>query len=248
MRLSSPFAVLLLLAAILSGCQREVDEELSNAQLELTIAHQSGGAPLQLGTPYTNGLGETFTVNTFKYYLSNLALVNGNNVVTIPDTYFLVDEETDSTKTIKVQVPAGTYTGLRMLLGVDSTRNVSGAQTGALDPVQDMFWTWNTGYIMAKLEGSSPLSSAPNNRIQYHIGGFAGAYSSLRNVQINFPAPVVVERTVQVSLIAEIMRWFDAVHPLPIAHTAVSMTPGPLAAQYADNYSKMFRLNSVLIP
>ena len=248
MRFSSPFAVLLLMAAMLSGCQREVDEELSNAQLELTIAHQSGGAPLQLGTAYTNGLGETFTVNTFKYYLSNLALVNGNNVVTIPDTYFLVDEETDSTKTIKVQVPAGTYTGLRMLLGVDSTRNVSGAQTGALDPVQDMFWTWNTGYIMAKLEGSSPLSSAPNNRIQYHIGGFAGAYSSLSMVQIDFPAPVVVERTVQVSLIAELMRWFDAVHPLPIAQTAVSMTPGPLAAKYADNYSKMFRLNSVLIP
>ena len=241
-------AALLCTAALLAGCQRNVKEPESNAQLHLTIAHQAAGAPLQTATNYTNGLGETFTVNTFKYYLSNLALLHSNGATQIPDAYFLVDHEKDSTKNIRVNIPAGTYTGLRMLLGVDSTRNVSGAQTGALDPTLDMFWTWNTGYIMAKLEGSSPLSSAPNNRIQYHIGGFAGPYSSLRTVTINFPAPVRVERTLQVSLIAEIIRWFDAAHPLPIAQTAVSMTPGPLAAQYADNYSKMFRLNSVLIP
>jgi hypothetical protein len=243
-----PIATLLCLAFLIAGCQRSVEPPASNAELQVVVAHQAAGVPLQMGAAYANPLGETFTVNTFKYYLSNLALLHSNGATPIADTYFLVDQEIDSTKTIRIKVPVGTYTGLRMLLGVDSTRNVSGAQTGALDPTLDMFWTWNTGYIMAKLEGTSPLSSAPNNRIQYHIGGFSGANSSLRTVQINFPAPVRVERTLQVHLVAELMRWFDGVHPLPIAQTAVSMTPGPLASQYADNYSKMFRLNSVLIP
>ena len=40
-------------------------------------------------------------------------------------------------------------------LGVDSLRNVTGVQTGALDPAMDMYWTWNTGYVMAKLEAAA---------------------------------------------------------------------------------------------
>ena len=53
-------------------------------------------------------------------------------------------------------MPAGNYNSLSFLLGVDSMHNVSGAQTGALDPANDMFWTWNSGYVMAKMEGASP--------------------------------------------------------------------------------------------
>jgi hypothetical protein len=52
-------------------------------------------------------------------------------------------------------------TGIRFLLGVDSARNVSGIQTGALDPARGMFWTWNSGYVMAKIEGSSPSAHVP---------------------------------------------------------------------------------------
>jgi hypothetical protein len=36
-------------------------------------------------------------------------------------------------------------TAIKFLLGVDSLKNVSGIQTGALDPAKGMFWTWNTG-------------------------------------------------------------------------------------------------------
>ena len=57
---------------------------------------------------------------------------------------------------LNLYLPEGDYTELQFLLGVDSLHNVSGAQTDDLDPAKDMFWTWNSGYVMAKMEGNSP--------------------------------------------------------------------------------------------
>ncbi|WP_316930094.1 MbnP family protein, partial [Hymenobacter sp. IS2118] len=39
-------------------------------------------------------------------------------------------------------IPVGDYQSVSFTVGVDSARNVAGAQTGALDPNNGMFWTW----------------------------------------------------------------------------------------------------------
>ncbi len=108
-------------------------------------------------TSYTNSSGESFTVTKLKYYISNVRLLNADSVVySLPDGYFLVDESNQpSTKLSFPNVPGGAYTSIKFTLGVDSARNVSGAQTGALDPANGMFWTWSSGYIFYKLEGTS---------------------------------------------------------------------------------------------
>jgi hypothetical protein len=72
-------------------------------------------------------------------------------------------------------------------LGVDSIRNVSGIQTGALDPLKGMFWTWNSGYVMAKLEGSSESSNSAGNRFTYHIGGFRPGMNVLKTIDLIIP-------------------------------------------------------------
>jgi hypothetical protein len=70
-----------------------------------------------------------------------------------------------------------------MMFGVDSLRNVSGAQTGALSTVNGMFWSWNTGYIMMKAEGISPNSSSDS--FAFHLGGFQGANSVVKTKTFN---------------------------------------------------------------
>ena len=40
-----------------------------------------------------------------------------------------------------------------LYLGVDSVLNYNGVHEGALDPINGMYWTWQTGYIHCKLEG-----------------------------------------------------------------------------------------------
>jgi hypothetical protein len=66
-----------------------------------------------------------------------------------------------------INVPAGTYTGMYLTMGVDSARNVSGAQEGALDPANGMFWSWTSGYIMIKAEGLSPQGAGGS--FTYHL-------------------------------------------------------------------------------
>ena len=66
------------------------------------------------------------------------------------------------------------------MIGVDSARNTSGAQLGALDPANSMFWSWNSGYIFVRMEGNSPQSTQPYNKLQFHIGGFKGATNCIK--------------------------------------------------------------------
>jgi hypothetical protein len=82
-------------------------------------------------------------------------------------------------------LPAGNYNRIQFLLGVDSLRNVSGAQTGDLDPVNDMFWDWNTGYIYFKMEGEFKTVQQPaGDAYAIHIGGFKQPYPCLQSVEL----------------------------------------------------------------
>ena len=146
-----------------------------------------------------------------------------------------------------MNIPAGVYRGVRMLVGVDSTRNVSGVQSGALDPANGMFWTWNSGYIFAKLEAKSPVSTAPLQNVTYHIGGFKAAQSSLQWVVLNFPSSITLSDTgkAHVELSADLDKWFNASNAIKIANEPFCMDPGSLAQRISTNYAHMFTVLSV---
>lgn len=241
---------LLVAGGLLAGCQKDVKGNTDKGALQLQFANTVGNQPLALHTTITNSFGESLTVTKYKYYISNIALTDERDTKRfLPDTYFLVDESKTESKSIMVDVPAGTYKSVSFLVGVDSTRNVSGAQTGALDPMNDMFWTWNTGYIMAKLEGTSPQSGQVNQTVEYHIGGFKGEHSSLRTVTLPFTQTYTVQKnkSLQVNISADLLKWFNGVHQMKIADAPVSMSPGSLASRFADNYARMFTVTSVQV-
>lgn len=118
--------------------------------------------------------GDTLQFSTLKYYVSNIGLqkVDGE-WWDHPESYFLIDLSlTKGNEFLIDKVPSGSYKAIRYTLGVDSTRNVSGAQSGALAASNGMFWSWNSGYIMIKAEGSSPQSGTGD--FAFHLGGFSG--------------------------------------------------------------------------
>jgi hypothetical protein len=129
------------------------------------------------------------------------------------------------------------------LLGVDSIKNVSGTQTGALDPLQGMFWTWNTGYIMAKLEGTSPEAATAGHRFTYHIGGFRKGMETARKISLPFHQTVAQVKNLHIQ--ADINQWFMGKSILRISETPVCHSPGILAVRIADNYSRQFSLISI---
>ncbi|MCB9063608.1 MAG: hypothetical protein H6551_00535 [Chitinophagales bacterium] len=196
---------------------------------------------------YTTAQSEQITISTFNYWITNIKFVkeDGSEYVE-PESYRLIRGDKHATHHFHVEdVPAGTYKGIKFMIGVDVPRNTSGAQTGALDPTinPDMFWSWSTGYIQAKLEGTSPQSTETGNAYQYHIGGVAAGTETPREVMLDFPNTITVgEQAGSMVIKADAAKWFPT--PMPIASMAIMTHPGAGASKIADNYAKMFSVMS----
>lgn len=219
-----------------------VDNPAVQRKMTIRFKHVIGENVLVLGDTYINCLGDTISVQRFKYYLSNFSVTdNKGNTTAIPDTYFLVDEADSASKTITLTIPDVVVGSIGFIIGVDSIKNVSGIQQGALDPLKGMFWTWNSGYVMAKLEGRSSSSRIGGRSFTYHIGGFRQPMNSIRQLLFALPAGAADGSIV---LTADINQWFKNKSELKIAETPVCHSPGPLAVRIADNYSNMFTIST----
>jgi len=181
------------------------------------------------------------TIDKFKFYVSHISVVTADHREhPLDDACHLVDAADSASSAITI--PADGLRGLRMvslhfLLGVDSTKNVSGAQAGDLDPLKGMFWTWNTGYVDAELEGKSDSSHAPVHFLSWHVGGFRQRQNAARGIALSLEG-TPVDRIIVID--ADILKWFDGHSPVRITLTPLCHEPGPLAMTIADNYASMF--------
>jgi hypothetical protein len=213
------------------------------ADLLISFRHIANNKSVVLSdSTYSNFFGEPYHVTRLRYYLSNLHFDGSNCGTTSGQNVFLVDAA--AADTLRLQVPAGTYSSLCFTLGVDSLLNCSGAQDGALDPLNGMFWTWNSGYIFFKLEGSSPASVADLHRIEHHIGGYRGPYQAGRNIEVNLEKPLMLKEhsTHQIAIRVNLDRYWNSTHEIKIADTPLIMVPGQQAARSADNFKSMFSI------
>jgi len=185
MKTVSLFLSPVLLFAVLFSCKKnptEPDLGLPKTKdIQISLKHVWCGADnafalnQDLFHPITE---ETFNFTTCKYYLSNFQFRKTDGTWwSHPFSYNLVAVSQSNVSTFVLpEVPFGTYDSVRFLIGIDSAKNVSGAQAGDLAPSNGMFWSWSSGYIMIKLEGSSP--QADFNNFSFHIGGFMDSDNS----------------------------------------------------------------------
>lgn len=254
-----------LLVAVVLGCKKdEVDAIGANDKNNITLEFDNrvGTQALALGTTtYKNSAGEDFTVTTFNYFISNVALKKSDGtVVKFPDQYFLV-RQADSKTLLPVlkDVPAADYTQLSFVVGVDSTKSISDVsqRTGVLDPTSygddNMYWSWNSGYIFAKLEGTSPVvpkNSAGINKYELHIGGFGGRTAvtpnNLRTVTLTMDEAATVRKSIAptIHLVADFSKIFNAVSTIKLAETNSVHSPAA-GTPIANNYQKMFTVDHV---
>jgi hypothetical protein len=209
----------------------------------LQLEHVVNGQPMVLQTTaYQNSAGDTFNITVFKYYLSNISFTNSENKVVAGKNCFLVSEDSAASKKIALNLPAGHYKRISFMIGVDSLLNCTGAKDGALDPIYGMFWTWNTGYIMAKLEGTSPSSKLPGRTIQFHIGGYRAPHITQRIVTLPISMVIQPGTTPRIILTGDAYTWFTNIS---FRQLAGFMTPGTAADRIADNYQHMFSVKEV---
>lgn len=235
-----------------SGLTIEFDNIVGNKNLVLN------------GPSSTNASGEDFVITKFDYFISNIKLLRADgSSYTIPQdsSYFLVKESIKESQFVRLKnIPVGDYTGVEFMVGVDSLRSVSPIEKrkGALDPGgsmdEGMYWAWNSGYIFMKLEGTSPKSTAVNNKFYYHIGLFGGldtkTVNNTRIVKVGFgdlKATVTLDDTPEVHLLVDALKVFDGPGTKLSIAAFNSVMSGQQAKsqEIANNYAKIFTLDHI---
>lgn len=244
---------------VFTSCKKDdvtpMYDPTKSADLSIEFDNVVGSADLQLNTGnYTNAVGESFKVTKLKYFVSNFTLTNINGAVyTVPqnDSYFLIDESDASTHEAELSIPEGEYKTLSFVLGVDSLRNTMDVsqRTGPLDvsaAAAEMYWSWNSGYIFFRMDGTSPAITTMGGVFQYHVGGFGG-YSSpspnnLKTFTIDLTGrgtpKVKTGKSTNVHLMVDVLKAFNGSTNFSLAASPMVHSPA-VGKNVAANYVNM---------
>lgn len=248
-----------------SETEPEIDPN-KKGMVEIKFDNIAGQDDLTLGKNYTNAAGETFKVDFLQYYISNIVLKSADgktHVVPQNESYFLIKESDANSQIIKLSnVPEGNYNEVSFMIGVDSLRNIMppAGRTGVLDigvagAGKEMYWSWNSGYIFFKMEGSSaqitPTTTNPDSKFYYHIGGFGGyetpSFSNIRTVTLSLgrdAATVREEITPEIHLVVDILKTFEGTTKISLKEYPTVMG-NPFSLKVSENYVKAFQYEHV---
>lgn len=157
-------------------------------EIQLHFQPQIRQLPVMADSMYIlGGSGDTVRIETCKWYVSGLQFLSGGKVVWQEAMGFhLVDALDPVKRSVSIEMPGAlSYDQIRFSLGIDSLTNVSGAMGGDLDPVNGMYWTWQSGYINFKIEGTSNASPARKHEFQFHLGGYLSPYAAIQTITLD---------------------------------------------------------------
>jgi hypothetical protein len=247
------YNILILFLCCLAGfqCKKKHEEPAPAGTIQLRIETDINGNQLALNTGrYINANGDSFSVSTLKYYISNIILKNSDgNIYKVPDSYYLLDASVSTDTTINIgSIPPGTYTEIGFSVGVDSINNHTGSQPAALNPAiaGDMFWTWAFGYKFLEFEG---YYGPGNSGMLFHISGDENYKKWLMNSSTPGWTNIVIkdDASSSVSLKANIEEMFTTPTTINFS-TTNSVSGGAAAETVADNYADMFELSAIVNP
>lgn len=194
----------------------------TNAQRELKIEFDQ------------KALEKEYSIETLRFYLSKMQFhLSGDRWYKDEACAYLIDlDDSDSWEIpLPKEVAKGSIDSVSFWIGVDSLTNVSGILEGDLDPINGMYWAWNSGYINFKIEGEKHASSTG---FEYHLGGYLAPFSAARKVCLG-RSKTNKKLTVQINLKA----FLDGIEMDELREV---MVPGPDAAALSDHLSNCFLL------
>lgn len=140
--------------------------------------YTTGNQPLVFNQPYSDSANYTLQVEGFKFYISNITLVNTNNQEVKIKDVDLIDFKTAGENYSSINVPLGDYKEIKFGIGVDSVLNNTDptvyANSHPLSVFQNTYWNWSTQYRFIMLEGRADTISGSNSNLNqlliYHTG------------------------------------------------------------------------------
>lgn len=204
-----------------------------NESGSITFVLRYGHTKIEPGGKYFSSFNnDSLSIETLRFYVSNVTLLKKGKVIyQYKKNVDLIDIE----KKLQVfPIPKTVnFDAIRFNIGIDSLTNVSGAMGGDLDPVNGMYWAWQSGYINFKLEGKSKVCSTRNNIFQFHIGGYLEPFKTIQTVSLP------VKNTTKIEIIADIEKFINGID---LRNTNEIMSPGKKAVALAKLYKTIFSL------
>ena len=203
-------------------------------ELEIEMVATFNGMPLEKNKWYVTKRSDSIQLTSLKFYLTNFKLSTPTLVASEIEKNLLIDGF--QKKPFKLNFLVDKIKKNNRLifdLGVDEAYNTSGANAGDLDPVNGMFWSWQSGYINFKIEGVSPSCNTRKNKFQFHIGGYKAPYQTIRELDIKLKALKGQATVVYI----EVSNFFDSIK---LSNENQVTIPGIKASQIADQLPKLF--------
>lgn len=203
---------------------------LPESTLSIQVLPLWENSPMILDTPYKLH-NDTLRIQQWKCYIQVCGLYKNNQLVyTFEKNHHLLDAERESSLAWRLALPQGiAYDAIECEIGVDSATQMEGVQGNDLDPEQDMYWSWQSGYIHTKLEAT--LSNRTRN-YTLHIGGYRAPYNTLQRVR--FP----VHNRGNLLLTCPINSWVNNADSLSSYQI---MRPCFEAVQLANKWAKTWK-------
>lgn len=197
-------------------------------KLHFQVIPQWQHESIRLGQPYAIE-NDSITIEQWKCYIRICGLYRNNQLVfSFPKNHYLLDADNTSSLQWTVDVPANIeYDALECEVGVDSAIQMQGVQENTLDPENDMYWSWQSGYVHTKVEASA---IHPKRRYTLHIGGYRAPFNTLSR----FRVPVASD-TVQ--LICPVDAWMNYAQKSPLSNI---MQPCDEAKKMANAWASMW--------
>lgn len=213
-----------------------------------------GGVDFALETKFAAASGDTITANQLRYWISNIQLLNGSDVVySDEDSYYLMEKTSDNEREMIALsgIPEGTYTGLKFSIGVDSVANSSlDNQAGELDHTDGMAWNWNTGYKFFRMDGTY-YSSASSSYEDYQIHTGLDNYYVEKEMTLPNPLSVESDGSHMIHFMVNVGNVLNSPNQLSIGSRTIDdgswqfFSPNTAFDQLNENISGIFMIHHV---
>lgn len=207
------------------------------AESQVKIAVNFNASKIDYNSYYLTAKNDSLQFNNIRFYLSDFRFFESKTnkwKSLLKQKYFLIDLEDSNSLILDTNnLHLELYDSLKFNIGVDSLANVSGANSGALDPTLGMYWAWQSGYINFKIEGTCVGLKTRNNAFGFHVGGYLFPNYSLRTCSL------ALHNQPKLTLELDLNVLFDFIE---LAKLNSVMIPGKQAMELSNKFATCFEV------
>lgn len=254
-------SIILLATVLFTSCEKIDNAAIIETEGKATVTFDAvfGTQDFALNKDFVSGT-KTYNFNKFRYWVSNVTLINTKGEeYKIPNSYYLIEETAavpvqegaftyPATKRETIEltnIPAGDYKTIKFSIGVEPKYNDNlSLQIGELSQLNGMTnisWMWMTSYIFSSIGGKISESGTTKNMLIEN-----GLNANHKSASLDLPTTLSIGSNKSTALVitTDVAKTIDGVDVF--ANPTVGAKQATIMSSIATNYAtKVFTVKSV---